>query len=423
MATATDQLTPNIKEQDITPELQVRLDKVINNIIVKDPVFGIFFSLFKLKSTNSLPTLATDCDDLWFNPAFIKNLDDQQLAAVLYHEVYHCLGETAGEDHRLTSFEDRGDDRYPITKRMTKASRQQIGNMASDYQINADVVKGGGKLPPDVLYKEEWKDLSLDEILNLLLKTLPPKLPSVGIGDLHRGSDKLPSKEDTINKWGKINDQLSSIGGSEYSTSPLGEFARKIRDSKYEPKLDWANVLSETIRKKCGPTKYTYNRPSRRFVSSGIYMPARVKEKVPCEVIVGVDVSGSMSDEDIIAAFKEIDHITDRYSRAEKEISFESTKMDGPYKVKGKFADHPLEPKSTGGTYLYPFFEHYGKAPNPQDKILIMFSDLYIDPEDAQNIRNIVQKKGIKDVYWITNRKVESKDVPVGQAMEYHPIA
>lgn len=406
----------------VPEETAERMIKVINNTVIKDPVFGIFWDLFRVKPTNDIPTAATDCETLYFNPKFIESLNDRQIQSTFYHEVYHCLGETAGQDNRLTSFEKNGDDRYPITKRISESERKQIANEAADYEINSLIKQAGHELPPKVLYDAKYDNMSLDQILDDILKHLKVKnIYSSQPGDMSKGTDVLPVSDDVKNRWGRTNDYLSATGGIGSTPSPLGDFARKIRDIKYQPKIDWISLIKNAIRKKCGPVHYTYDRPSRRFISQGIYMPARVKEKIPCEVTVGVDVSGSMSDSDVLAALKEIDHITDQYPKAEKELSFVSTQVHGPFKIKGKFSDHPLEPKTTGGTFLTPFFAHYAEEPNQQNRVLVMFSDLEISSADASQIHDIVKQHGIRDVFWITNRPVQPSEVPVGRAMQYYP--
>ena len=164
---------------EVSDDIFNKLNDAIENATYKDPVFGLLFSRFKIgKDTASTEhgTLATDCDKIFWNPDFVNTLTNNQIEAVLYHELLHCLGLTGPKGHRLETFIKHGDDRYPLTKELLEQQRSTIANWAADYEINSAVKGLGFDLPSDVLYSENVTGLNLDEILDLVLKdTVYPK--------------------------------------------------------------------------------------------------------------------------------------------------------------------------------------------------------------------------------------------------------
>lgn len=236
------------------------------------------------------------------------------------------------------------------------------------------------------------------------------------------GNDFEEPTKDTIDKWKRTLEESGPIIRNivkQRGIGPgLGTFILELLEKEHQPQLDWKSIIQSAVDKACGPHHYTFDRPSRRFTSSGPYIPARVKEPSPCEIAVGVDVSGSMSNDDIVAALSEIDNITEDYPNIKKEISWVSTAMDGPYELEGKYADNPIPIRTTGGTELSPFFEYYAKHDGEKSKkrVTVMFTDL---DTNLNIIKKIVEDSGMQNIFFITN--VKGAKAPVGETMEYSP--
>lgn len=247
-----------------------------------------------------------------------------------------------------------------------------------------------------------------------------------GNGGIGNGGDNISIglPEPTKKKWKNIIDFVAGQGGAGFGPG-LGEYMIRLRDSIYAPQLDWKSILSQAIQQTCGPVKYTFNRPSRRFISSGTYIPAREVEKAPCELTVGIDVSGSMGNDAIVAALKELDYMVEDYPQIRKHLSFISTEMDGPHELgpEERYADNPIPPRTTGGTYLSPFFDYYASSDQDSEKskqrVIVTFTDLLLDAGDVLKIKENIEKSGMSQVYWITNTP-EQKG-PSGTTLVYKP--
>ena len=111
-------LTPLEPEEEEKQRERMTLSRV--RLLLNKPFFGNLATRLELIPTYIVPTAGTDGRRFFYNPAFVKALNDQELLFLCGHEVLHCVF-----DHF-----DRREDRNP-----------QIYNMAGDYVINLLLVE------------------------------------------------------------------------------------------------------------------------------------------------------------------------------------------------------------------------------------------------------------------------------------------
>jgi predicted metal-dependent peptidase len=81
-----------------------------------------------------------------------------------------------------------------------------------------------------------------------------------------------------------------------------------------EPKVDWREQLREFVRAVCAnKDSSSWRRPNRRFLSTGIYMPSMVGEKIG-HIVIARDTSGSMGSDELASAATETKAIADEVS-------------------------------------------------------------------------------------------------------------
>ena len=91
-------------------------------LLLNHPFFGNLATRLLIKdATDWCPTAAVDGKHLYYNKNFLGALDEKELDFVIAHEVMHCV-----YDH--------------LERRNTKDP--QYWNMAGDYVINRDLIKG-----------------------------------------------------------------------------------------------------------------------------------------------------------------------------------------------------------------------------------------------------------------------------------------
>jgi predicted metal-dependent peptidase len=81
-----------------------------------------------------------------------------------------------------------------------------------------------------------------------------------------------------------------------------------------EPKVDWREQLREFVRAVCNnKDSSSWRRPNRRFLSTGIYMPTMIGEKVG-HIVIARDTSGSMGHSELSSAASETKAIAEEVS-------------------------------------------------------------------------------------------------------------
>jgi predicted metal-dependent peptidase len=280
----------------------LRIQKARTALLLNHPFFGSL--LYRLKDRESLAvkTMATDGVSLLWNPEFVETLNAATLAGTLAHEVMH-----PALHHHL-----RRSGRDP--KRW---------NIACDYAINPLLVDAGLKLPEGVLLENRFRAMSAEQIYNLLESEQDsdptphndqectasdnsngspagnepndPAAPETdgGIGqvlDAPLECDDSPSEQEQAREWEIAVKQALTLA-QQAGKIPAG--LDRTMEGVAEAAVNWRELLrrlwSETTM-----ADYSWTRPNRRHIWSGLYLPGLVKEGVG-EIVMAVDCSGSIS--------------------------------------------------------------------------------------------------------------------------------
>lgn len=157
--------------------------------------------------------------------------------------------------------------------------------------------KGGGK-----------GGTSLEDILNELPKAVdhindPNAIPSI---KRLPGSDRQQSWSPEEAKQ-KAQDAANTgdrrVKEIEQSKAQQ-DTVNKVKDL-FKPKVDWKKVLTQTI---VGPGKvrYTFQKPAKRYMGHGIYMPSKKPEPSTKFAAIAIDSSGSITPQDIARFINEV---------------------------------------------------------------------------------------------------------------------
>src|SRR5580658_2597240 len=285
----------------------LRIQKARTTLLLDHPFFGTL--LFRLggRPSSSIATMATDGVSLFYNPAFVDTLNAAELAGVLAHEVMH----PALQHHARRSDRDRA--RW---------------NMACDYAINPILVDAGLTLPKDVLIDSRFHGMSAERIYNLIEEDekqegssgesetqsgngsaapedgshqydetrSEPEAPSTpgGVGQVldapEPEAESAPSVAEQAREWQIAVEQAETIAKV---AGKLPRGAVRAIEVSQAAKVDWRELLrrawSDAI-----PSDYSWMRPNRRHVWSGLYLPGVTSEGVG-EIAIAVDCSGSVS--------------------------------------------------------------------------------------------------------------------------------
>jgi VWA-like domain (DUF2201)/Putative metallopeptidase domain len=200
--------------------------------------------------------------------------------------------------------------------------------MACDYAINPILVDAGLTLPKDVLIDNRFRGMSAERIYNLIEDDekqegssgqsesqvgngsgapkddsaqndeagSEPQAPSTpgGVGQVldapEPEAESGPSVSEQAREWQIAVEQAETVA-KVAGKIPLG--AARALEASQAAKVDWRELLrrawSDTI-----PADYSWMRPNRRHVWSGLYLPGVTSEGVG-EIAIAVDCSGSVS--------------------------------------------------------------------------------------------------------------------------------
>src|SRR6185312_9143157 len=317
--------------------LEWKLTRARTQLLLNQPFFGTLCLRLKLME-GGVPTMATDGRRILFNPEFVQSLQPEELQAVLAHEVMHCaLG------HHC-----RRGQRDP-----------HLWNEAADLAINPLLVANGFSLPAGALIDPEFENLSAEEIYARRLqpkcngdssspqasdgpsKSQQDQTPSPSPGDQPQPQDQTAAGTkvgttrteslrsgafgevmDATDEDGRIASEAErsrqqqewSIAADQgiRSAKACGKvpnnIERPLAESR-QSKQDWRSVLRDFVAARM-PSDYRWNPPNRRFVASGLYLPSVARTGLGT-IVIGVDTSGSIGDEELEQFAGEISSICD----------------------------------------------------------------------------------------------------------------
>ncbi len=291
----------------------VRIQKARTTLLLDHPFFGTLLFRLGARECTSIQTMATDGVSLYFNPKFVETLSAAELAGTLAHEVMH----PSLQHH---------------TRRGGRNPRRW--NVACDYSINPMLVDAGLTLPRGVLIDNRFRGMSAERIYNLLEEEEQSQNSSsysesqesggadsnevptdgAGAGDRDDENHDAPTAPRSPGGIGQVLDAPVTANGEEPTieeqardwqiaveqaesvarlAGKLPAGAMRSVESSRKAGVDWQELLrrawSETI-----PSDYSWTRPNRRHIWTGLYMPGVVSEGVG-EIVIAVDCSGSVN--------------------------------------------------------------------------------------------------------------------------------
>jgi hypothetical protein len=251
------------------------LDKAKVSIVTQHPFFASILMKRKLIEDMTIPTAAVDQrGQIYYNPVWFDKLSVDEIVFVLAHEIGHVIGQ-----HAL--------------RRGTRHAKKW--NIAGDAWIN-DMLKDAGVGSPITggVYMPGSKDRTVDEIYNELPDT--PDGPG-GTGDdiIERGGQLSDEEATRIDAETRVEIAQAAQAAKAQGKMP-GALAKIVADL-IDPGTPWHDIL-ERYMTSFTRGDYTWARPNRRF-SDVAYLPSTGKVAEMGEVVIQVDVSGSISKQEL----------------------------------------------------------------------------------------------------------------------------
>lgn len=323
-------------------------------------------------------TMATDGIKLVCNPKFLDGLTMPELTGVVAHEVMHvCLDHTSGADD---------------TGRLMGRDPSRF-NAACDFAVNPMLIDAGLTLPKSALINPAFANMSADQVYNLL----PPQTSEdegegqdgAGQGDQGQGAQGdqpasdpgrcggiLPAPAGQTPAQAKALQQKWEIATAQAVQAAIaaGQLPGSIKqmvDKMRAPKIDWKEALRFFIASAL-PSDYAWFPPNRRYIASGLYLPALKPERL---ARIGLFVDSSGSTADVLPVFA-----------GEFNAILEDTRPDACLVIECDYViqnvreveadDYPItfEAAGGGGTRFSPPFEYVEREGYDLD-LIVVFTD------------------------------------------------
>ena len=368
---------------------QDSLSKTSKDLMLKEPYYGFFLLMLHKSWSDKLPTAGV-CKNginfqLMINEKFWTDLSEDHKLGLLKHELLHIAFQ------HLTTF--------------TMFSDKKMANIAMDMEINQYI--DGHWLPEGGIDINDYPDLNLDkkagsryyydklkqaqqnkkdtgscgdDNMDKLLDGIEESQCKVTIGSGGGGGNKEVDIPD--HEWEEFEDmpdaekkliekQLQRVltEAKEQTIKKRGYIPGEISgliklDEVIPPKFNWKNY----IKRFTGISTKIFTRKLRRKENKRYSDNPGLKIKMRQNMLVGIDTSGSVCDNELKEFINEIHHLY----KAGVEITIVQcdTRIQSIKKYDGNFE---LEVSGRGGTSFEPVLEYYGE--NRQFTSLIYFTD------------------------------------------------
>ena len=302
--------------KQLTPEQ--RLSKAVVDIMGNPKYVALAGVLMIGNRTidDKVPTACTNGRDEMYGRDFVDTLNDPELRFLVLHECYHKLY------------------RHLTTWRHLHEEDSQLANMACDYVINAKITADNtddwAVMPQGGCLDGKYHGWDSAAVFADLRDNKPPDDGSGGSSssqgfDAHDwdGAQELTPDE----KRELERDIDEAIRQGALIAGKVGSGGDCDLAELLEPQIDWREILREFIQTTCVGKDYsTWQRPNRRYISSGYYMPSGISEQIG-ELVIAVDTSGSIGQLELTAFMSEIKAICDTVHPEAVRLLYWDTKI------------------------------------------------------------------------------------------------
>ena len=420
-------------------DIENKLISARTRLILDKPFLGALVLRLPLQEADPTwcKTTGTDAKKFYYNAEFIDALKPEETQFILAHEALHCaLSHFARREHRI----------------------KHRWDLACDYAINPILLEEGFTPVAGSLMLREYKGMTAEEIYPLIddnnqSETLDQHLydkedqeaegsqeTSENPMDNRKGNKPPPQKSDgkqqpdkqesTGNAGKQEFDQ--EAGGKSPPPPPLSQqeseelsvqwqqrmagaaqqamqagkmsgIMKRLVEDLLQPRLPWRMLLARYL-SSVARDDYSYTRPSSRRGEPAIF-PSLKSSQI--NAVIALDVSGSVSDEELQDCMSEINAIKGQMRARITLIACDAKIIDGfpmifePWEE----AKLPSEIKGGGGTDFRPLF-NWAEEQDQHPDILVSFTDAQgTFPEFTPNY----------PVIWLVKGK---SPVPFGQRIQ-----
>ena len=354
--------------------LMDRIDLAYSKLGMREAFIAAVMTRVKREVSDKVPTAGTNGTWVRFNPTWCEPLTDEELFGLVLHESCHVV--------LMHMWRREGRD-------------MRIWNYANDALINAYIKSRGWQLPKGGVHlswvrEEHSSEYVYNKLKEQQQKQKQQQKSGSGDGDdseegddgMGGGFDGKGDLEDAQDDATRV-DMEATIIASAKMAKDCGQGSSlidRVLDKVGDPMVRWQDVCRSMLTESCA-ADYTYTRPSRRFIGSGLYLPS-LRSDALGGLAIGFDTSGSMGPDECNQIAAEIQAIVDDLQPSFVEVVY----CDYVVTHTERFERDDvlmLRPKGGGGTRFQPVFEHFAKS-DERYCGMIFFTDMEGDLRECE---------------------------------------
>jgi len=336
--------------------IQDLVSRTTKTLIFTEPFYGLFLIGLNKQYINSIPTAGVSKRNigvqLSINPEYYESLSEDHRFGLIKHELLHIAF-----GHLLLR------DLY---------SDKKLFNIAADLEINQYI--SSNKLPEGGLVLSMFPELNLPEragtkVYYELLQQGKDDGSCPALDNLldqmdgesqycHSGWDEIENLSEADKKLLEKQIEHQIKESAEQTVKRQGNYPGELKDlierllNVEPPKFDWKGYLRRFV----GNSSIVYTKKLRRKYNKRYSANPGLKIKFKNHILVGVDTSGSVNNEELREFFGELTHMHKtghKITVAQCDTELKSVKEFNPkkdWKIHGR-----------GGTSFQPVIDHYNE--------------------------------------------------------------
>lgn len=407
-----------------------KIEKAKAKLMLEHPYFGTVAAALKLHPSDNIESFLSDGVHLQYNDAYFDNASVEEVEFALAN----------GAMHTVLKHQSRTGERY-----------EWLWQLATDYTINAMLVKNGFGLPDRANFQQRFEGMYAEEVYEILRSDIINEELSSDESLQEQAHDEQgKSNNDRVSQegveaprdWNEKGDRPRQGAKSDGSNSenanrnelqhakeeePLEEIHALQEELKehfeqifqklnrqgtlpkdlkfvvpeyFSHKVDWRELLYGYI---ASYTKSTYSfiPPNMKYLYRGIYLPSLNSDLL--RIVIAVDTSGSV-DKTLLGTFLgEVGSIMQRYPNYEIDLITADAKVQS-HKVFLPGESLEYDVSGRGGTDFSAVFAYIDQQINYPTLLLYFTDGMGIFPETEPHY----------DVMWVMP---EAKEVPFGDVL------
>ena len=355
-------------------DLETRLKKA-NVKLIRHPETCLYGGVILMGETSitddkrDCPTAYTDGLNKRYGREFMSKLSDEEIAGVVLHETLHVMLK-----------------HIPRHKDLMKENGR-LANIAMDYVVN-DIItniqdKTLCKLPADCFYDPMFHEWSVRRVYEYLKKECESGKGGGRPQESFDEHDDQPYEGMTEEQQGQAKrDVDDAIHQGGILAGKFGAKIPRVIKELMAPQVDWREVLQEFwVSAVRGSDELTWRRFNKHRLADDYYLPSSINETVG-EVILAIDTSGSISNDDIGKVATHIRELCESVTPERIRVLWWDTKVHGEQVFEGNYENITslLKPMGGGGTRVSSVSD-YILNKNLTADCVIVFTDGYLEDD------------------------------------------